>query len=305
VTEYLAWLKEAPGRGGRARRDSTVKLVAWRLRGLLRVDEGEDYPLWALTRSKARVLFAQREAEVKVDTIAGELATVHRACGWWVKRGWLDADPFVACEVKGSRSVGKPQLRTAEARRFQAVALTEGTPGLASVVALRMGMRASEITGLIVRDLDEGTMWITKAKTKRGIRRLDVPEDLLPYLLRLAAGRAPTEPLFGEVDRHWLHRHTVRICNLAGVPIVTPHGLRGTFATLAVGAGDTRRAAEALGHDEKMTTNVYAAPGAVQSGLAGRVAQLLASGQPETSTLVTAADTSLPGPLDPSDVLLN
>lgn len=335
VNEYLVWLQEAPGRGGRARRDSTVKLSAWRLRGILRCDE-EDYPLWGLTRSKARAVFAKRETEVAVDTLAGELAVLHRAVAWWVKKGWMEGDPFVGCEVKGSRSAGKPQLRVTEARRFKAVAATEGVPGLAARLALLTGMRAAEVTGLIVRDIDDGTIWITRAKTKRGVRRLELPEELRPEIEALCAGREPSAPLWGTVDRHWLHYHVVRICELAGVPRVTPHGLRGTFATLASGRAGTKAAAEALGHDERMTTDVYAAPGAEArrvvdqlSGVqvAGREAgdapygggrddradvrrhdgqaRPLASDVPETSALVTTADGSLPGQRDLPDTLLN
>lgn len=273
VTEYLQWLKDAPGRGGRARRDSTVALASWRLRAFLRLDT-EDMPLGGLTRSVARDLFRRREGEVRVDTLAGELSTVRRAVAWWAGKGWVGADPFVWFEVKGSRSAGKPQLRADEARRYLAVALTEGQPGLAAAMALLMGMRASEITGLVVRDIDDGgrSVWITAAKTKRGIRRLAVPEMLVPHLAALVRHRFPAERLWGDVDRHWLYYHVPRIGDRAGVPRVTPHGLRGTWATLAVGVVDTNAAAAALGHLPSVTHANYAAPGAEQSGQASRVA---------------------------------
>ena len=56
-----------------------------------------------------------------------------------------------------------------------------------------------------------------------------------------------------------------RICRLAKTPIVSPHGLRGTHATLAVQARVTGDAvARALGHESfAVTAGHYAKPEAV------------------------------------------
>ena len=50
---------------------------------------------------------------------------------------------------------------------------------IAALVSLLMGMRASEITTRIVRDLDDSgrLLWIPHAKTEAGKRTLQVPED--------------------------------------------------------------------------------------------------------------------------------
>jgi integrase len=262
-----------PGRGGRARRDSTVKLVSWRLKAFLRLEEG-DRPLGSLTRAAARALFERRRDEVKVDTLVGELTTVSRACRWFAAQGWLGADPCAGLVVSGERSAGKPQLRVDEARRFLAVALTEGVEGLAAAMGLLMGMRASEITGLTVRDVDDGgrLVWITRAKTRRGVRRLEVPAILVARLVELCKGKAPDAPLWGDVNRHWLYYHVPRIADVAGLPRVTPHGLRGTWATLAMSALPTEQVAAALGHRPEVTRTNYAAPGSEQSGQSARVA---------------------------------
>jgi integrase len=282
VTEYLTWLKDAPGRGGRARRDSTVKLASWRLRAFLRLDEG-DRPAASLTRATMRSLFHKREGEVRVDTLSGELATVRRAVRWWANKGWVDGDPTVGLEVKGSRAAGKPQLRVDEARKLYAVAMNDGWEGagIAVAMALLMGMRASEITGLVVRDLDDGcrVVVIEKAKTKLGVRRLEVPDELVGRLRDLVAGLLPTAKVFGEgAQRQWLYWHVHRLCKAAGVPVVSPHGLRGTWATVATGVMGTKKAAEALGHQPYVTRSSYAAPGAEQSGQARTVAAALTGG---------------------------
>ena len=296
VTEYLTWLKGAPGRGGRARRDSTVKLEAWRLGAFLRLVE-ENRTLQSLTRSACRALLEKRRAEVKPDTLVGELTTVQRAARWWVAQGWLSSNPLAELVAGGERSAGKPQLRVDEARRFLTVALTEGMPGTACAMALLMGMRASEVTGLTVRDVDDGgrLVWITAAKTKRGVRRLEVPSVLQPRLLALAAGKPADAPLWGDVDRHWLYRHVPRLAELAGLPRVTPHGLRGTWATLAMAAMPTEAVAATLGHRPDVTRTNYAAPGSEQSGQAARVA----------SELGTPVDRKFPTHSPPPDTQLN
>ncbi|MDB4982109.1 MAG: integrase [Myxococcales bacterium] len=125
-------------------------------------------------------------------------------------------------------------------------------------MALLMGMRVSEIADRIVRNLDdEGRLlWITDAKTQAGIRRLQVPQQLQPLLRRIAANKQPTDRLFGpKVHRHMVLRHVRRICKAAGVPVIPPHGLRGTHASLAMTAGATGDlVAAALGHESFTTT---------------------------------------------------
>jgi len=104
----------------------------------------------------------------------------------------------------------------------------------------------------VVRDLDcHGTVLIIpESKTLAGVRRLNVPAQLQPYLRRLAEGRKPQEKLFGgSADRSALYRWVHRVCKLAEVPIVPPHGLRGTHGTLAREGGSTVDAvSQALGH---------------------------------------------------------
>ena len=177
---------------------------------------------------------------------------------WCLKQRWTKvAEPFAGIEILGERSRGKKQLdRVDDARRWLATALelaTDDVGALAAATALLMGMRASEVTDRLVRDLDDDgrVLVIPRAKTRAGIRRLRLPAVLQPLLARLAAGKGPTEHLFGpDSNRRWLRRAVRRICHLAKTPIVGPHGLRGTHATLAVQAGITGDAvARALGHE--------------------------------------------------------
>lgn len=278
VTAYLEHLRTVPGPRGRHRRESTVRLESWRLLAFLRLSEG-DRPIASVTKQVARRLLDLRSVEVKPDTLAGELAATGRWARFCAAKGWVQTDPFQGLVASGERSTGKPQLRVDGARAFLATALGEGSlVGTAAALALLLGLRASEITGLRARDVDDGgrLLWITQSKTRKGIRRLDVPDVLVPRLLALAANKAPDEGLWGDVDRHWLGRHVPRLCEIAKVDRVTPHGLRGTFATLAVGGQATRAVADALGHETpSVTRSAYLAPGAEQSADARRVGTLL------------------------------
>jgi integrase/recombinase XerC len=77
---------------------------------------------------------------------------------------------------------------------------------------------------------------------------------LAPHLIRLAADRPAQAPLFAHAATRkratdWAREQVTRMCKLAGVPRVTPHGLRGTNATLATEAGAASHLVAAqLGH---------------------------------------------------------
>lgn len=253
---------------------STVTTLGYRLKALLRTAD-RDRPLASVTAAYARGLLQGRRvkrggARPSTDTLLGELVAAQGWSAWCVKQGWLRVDPFAGLTVEGARARGKAQLRIDEARRFVVVAIDEGTAaGLAAAMALMMGMRASEITGRAVRDLDDGgrVLWIDRAKTRRGDRHLEVPEVLRGPLLELAGGRAGTEPLFGDVDRHWLGYHVRRLCREAKVPEVCPHGLRGTQASISVLAAPVEHVAAALGQTgPAVTRRHYLASGAEERG---------------------------------------
>jgi integrase len=156
------------------------------------------------------------------------------------------------------------------------------------LVLLHKGPRASELVNFRVRDLDDNgkVLWVREhgpvshLKTPAAKRVLALPHFLQPILRELAAGRSRDEHLFGKHWRDWPRKQTKRICELAGVPAVTAHGLRGLRATLSLLAGDDPDAvARSMGHtSSKLTLGTYAAPGTearledarVEKALAGR-----------------------------------
>ena len=99
------------------------------------------------------------------------------------------------------------------------------------LTAFLLGLRASEVTDRVVRDLDDNgrLLWIEFGKTRRSKRTLEVPALLQPYLLALAKGRAPDAQLISRTisrrtgknrDRYWLGHHVERLCTEAEVPVI-------------------------------------------------------------------------------------
>jgi len=221
-----------------------------------------------------------------VDTQVGVLKQTRTFVRWLAKRGYVKTDDLLTdIEVTGTRKQGKPQFTGLdESRCFLTKALELARAGdkgaIAAATALLLGMRASEIADRLVRELDDGgkILVITSAKTRAGIRRLQVPAVLQPLLVGFAKDRAATERLFGpEANRHWVLRAVGKCCKAAGVPVLTPHGLRGTHATLAVAAGMSGPlVASSLGHESfAITQRHYASEDSVTGVRIDRVADAL------------------------------
>ena len=156
-------------------------------------------------------------------------------------------------------------------------------------------MRASEIADRLVRDIDdEGrVLIIPQAKTRAGVRRLRIPEALHSLIAELLKGKSPTDRLFGpEANRFWLRHAVRRVCRIAKTPVVGPHGLRGTHATLAVEAGVTGDVvAAALGHESfAVTANHYAKAESVAGARTRRVEAALDCGIPREFRKSSAND---------------
>jgi integrase len=218
-------------------------------------------------------------------TILAAAKTFLRWCSAKPRR-WVSRSPLEEVQGVGKRKHGKPQLRIDEARKWVGKATEmagQGEPGaVAALVSLLMGMRASEITTRIVRDLDDGgrLLWIPDAKTEAGKRTLQVPAALQPYLKGLAEGKTPQQKLFGDHWRDWVRKWVKRICIEAKVPQVTAHGMRGLHSTLALEHGASAHVvASSLGHESFSTTVAhYAKPEAITGARQRKVLTVLDGG---------------------------
>ena len=223
-----------------------------------------------------------------VDSHRNILAEAKSFLRWCVtKKKWLVRNPLGEVEGVGKRKHGKPQLRVDEARKWlvKAVGLADdGEDGaIAALLALVMGMRADEIVSRAVRDLDDDgkLLWIPDSKTEAGRRTLQVPELIRPFLKDLAEGKASDAKLFGHHWRDWVRKWVKRICDVAGVPKVTAHGMRGLHSTLAIENGVSAHVvAASLGHQSSTTTvQSYVKPEAMAGAQQRRVLTVLDGGR--------------------------
>lgn len=235
--------------------------------------------------------------------------------GWAAKKQYIPENPFATVHRIGKPQAGKRQLRIDEARRFIDTALAyyenKRKPlALAVLMALTMGLRASEVLRRQVRDVDdEGRiLWVERGKTRHARRHLCVPEFLQEHLRQIVYGRRPDDLLFpsevpGAPKRHQSLWRLVRtLCERASVPVVCTHSLRGLYATLAVETGAlSESVAASLGHGSfAVTEKHYAQPSAVSNVRTARVTSTLA-GSREQPTDHTQSIAALLAKLSPTE----
>jgi integrase len=286
VQAHIAHLRD------RGLRGSTVGRAETHLRSFFELDAEENGETIAFARTgglledlrakQCEALYLALTKRQAVDTHRNTLAAAKSFLAWCVKQGWLRTNPAADVMPVGQRNRGKKQLRIDEARKLVDLCIAKANAGedaaIGLMTSLLMGLRASEVTDRVVRDLDDQgrLLWIEVGKTKRSRRTLEVPELLRPYLLALAKDRAPEDQLISrtllrtgeEPDRHWLHRHLHAYCDEVKVPQVCVHSLRGLHATLATEAGVSAHAvASALGHTSPAVTHAHY----IQAGTKHRV----------------------------------
>jgi integrase len=250
--------------------------------------------LRSLSPSRCKVLYASLAAEkLAQGSHRSYLLSARTFLHWCVAENLIASNPLVGVAAVGRRKYGKAQHRVDELRLWEAEAFRRATSGdeqaLAALMALYLGMRATEITLRVVRDVDDGgrILWIPDAKTEAGKRALDVPDVIAPMLVALCKGRDRSAVLFpGYQSRPVHHRDWVRngvrsICDAAGVPRVSAHAMRGALATLAEERGQLGHlAALHFGHTTPaMTQRAYVAPGVQERAIRGRGLAVLKGGK--------------------------
>jgi integrase len=167
-----------------------------------------------------------------------------------------------------------------EARRLYAVCLSEASPAAVAVLSmLLLGLRCGELLALSARALDDGgkILRVFRGKTRAAARPLGIPEELRPLLARIA--KQSPERLWPH-KRNWIRGHLERLASLASIPIhLSPHCLRGSFATLAIESGAaTLQVAALLGHTgTQVGRRHYIAPGATEAAQVVRIGEVMRS----------------------------
>jgi integrase len=267
----------------------------------LRVWHESTTPISEITPSKLKKMYRKRVEKLAADSHRNELAVVKTFWKWVVKKGWATRSPADDIEPIGRRRKGKPQLMEGEAQRLFDTAFELALKGdegaLAVLLALLHGLRSKEIRQLKVRHVDIAAervvLWVAfedeSGKTKAAKRRMALEEPLASLLTLRASGRPADGYLFpsnsstGYRSGTWLLKNVKRLCKTADVPVVPPHGLRGTWSTLAEGAGVVGQlVTQELGQVHRKTTEEhYTRPEAISKGRTRRVLRVLQGGLEE------------------------
>jgi len=296
VEKYLKHKKD------KGNKESTVVTTEYRLMGWL----DPWLPISEITHRQLKAKYEQRRSKVAVDTHRNELQQIKSFFSWCVQHGYCKKSPADGIEPMGRRNRGKEQLRRSESQAFYSTALGLAQAGdecaLAALSVQVLGLRNSEALRPKVRDVDVGKdgvlLWIIKGKTKAATRYHDVAEPLAGLLARYVSGRNPNEWLFpspvsssGHRESTWLRDATRRICELAGVPKVTPQGMRGTLATLTTDAGRSSHVvSRELGHaSQEVTRQHYIQPGATERARARKMFRVLEGGQKNAPEIESGA----------------
>lgn len=205
-------------------------------------------------------------------SLARKAASVRALFALLALRGMVDADPAAGLATsRAGRSLPRV-LRTDEVERVLAVPDTSPR-GLRDRALLEFlyasGARVSELVGL-----DDDALDLSARSARlfgKGSRERMVPlgEPVRAALARwLTDGRpaltaAPTTVVFCDaagrrLDPRSVRRVVERCAAAAGLPKVTPHTLRHSYAThLLEGGADLRSVQELLGHAALATTQIY------------------------------------------------
>ncbi len=129
------------------------------------------------------------------------------------------------------------------------------------------GLRVSEAVGLNIQDLDMKSGWVRvlgKGSKERTVPFGTPAREALENMISDFDSRDSDSPLFSNVRgtrltarsvARILTKHLIRI---AASRMISPHGLRHSFATHLLGAGaDLRSIQELLGHERLSTTQRY------------------------------------------------
>lgn len=226
-------------------------------------------PIARLRPADVRRLIADRTAAgLSPSTVRRIHATLHMALEQGVRDRTL-ADNSAA-GVRLPRVEGKPVEAMSEPMAERITDATRDTfLGPLVELLLGSGMRLGEALGLDQGDLhlDEGFVVVRVSKTR--VRAVPISDDAIVALrtaLARAKRRGEHEPVFyGPRSGERLNAATVshafpKALAAAGLPRLTPHGLRHGAATLMVAKGvHMRHVAEQLGHrNPALTARVYA-----------------------------------------------
>lgn len=215
----------------------------------------------------------------------GIVAILQSALGTAVTWRLISRNPVVDVEKPKIPRQAPPHWDEAAARRFLDAARGQRLEAM-FMVGLHAGLRLGELVGLQWSQVDlragtiqiehqvrevSGDLSVTAPKSSAGLRTIPLPPSVTGSLRRhrerlMAEGLAASPYVFPDTrggplrQSNFRRRDFARVLEAAGVPDITPHGMRHTFATLLLASGvDVKTVSELLGHaDPAVTLRVYA-----------------------------------------------
>ncbi|MBU0493603.1 MAG: tyrosine-type recombinase/integrase [Chloroflexi bacterium] len=235
---------------------------------------GEPFALKSVTEYDVRDWRDHLEKVMKPATVNRKLSALSVLYHWAGEQGWLERDPTQHVSGVDQQPTAPQALPDQALRRILRQAWLSGSKRDAALLELlaATGLRASEIAGLTMGDLDLGERhgWVTVRGKGRKQRRVPVHKKarrMLQEYLDERGELTPNAPLFltqqGTALTPYVVWYTVKkYARLAEVENVKPHSFRHTVATRLVRDPevDLVTAATFLGHSRLDTTARYSQP---------------------------------------------
>ena len=216
-----------------------------------------------LTTERLRLLL--RAEAPHPATRARKLSALRGFARWLVANGHQKDDPTERLDPPIRRRPLPKGVSAPEAADLMAGALSTRDRALLELL-YGAGLRVSEASGLDVPslDLEARTARVLGKGEKERLVVFGAPcrAAILAYLPERVAPKAGA-PLFtnaqgGRLTARSMHTIVAKAAKAAGLPPLSPHGLRHAFAThLLDGGADLKSVQQLLGHEDLATTQVY------------------------------------------------
>ena len=232
----------------------------------------------ACTLPAARNWLAQLRSQGQTATTIARKIAALRAFSKWAKQNQLLETDF-AKQLRTPKTAKNLPHTLSVSQAEQLLAWCESQADTNAVMArdwaifeliYATGARVGEICALVPEDIDFNSRTVRlwgKGSKERIVPFSPQAEKALRFYLQRARGELqkspPADALFlgaqgGAVSERIVRGRLHRVCALAGVPDLGPHGLRHSMAShMLAGGADLRVIQEMLGHSALSTTQRY------------------------------------------------
>jgi integrase len=195
-------------------------------------------------------------------TINRELAILKTAFNKGIEWGLVDSNPVERVKFFSEKDRARVRYLSAD-EKSKLLAIVSPELRRFIIIALKTGMRLSEILNLKWRDIDHNANQIVIRKSKSGrMRFIPLHSDVADVLSSLPKhGDFVLSNIAGERFSRagWVRTQFIRAVAVAGIPDFHIHDLRHTFASeLIMKGADLKTVSELLGHGSTRMTERYA-----------------------------------------------